>query len=206
MNFIQKSSLLFLLAFLSVLLLAGCQSLMAFTPEQAAMQNALDYDLGSDYTLDPNSIRVLQSQRLQDSTLVLVSFQENRQGSRMQCLFHFETHRVPIGTWVSGSGGGGCSSADQGRTPLEVGMGKSMNSQPGRLNYIEVDGFVNQEDIQTVKVTWQDGETQQVEVVNGTYLAARAGSQEIEKIEGLDASGQVVYTHTPPVPAPGKLP
>jgi hypothetical protein len=206
MNFIQKSSLLFLLAFLSVLLLAGCQSLMAFTPEQAAMQNALDYDLGSDYTLDPNSIRVLQSQRLQDSTLVLVSFQENRQGSRMQCLFHFETHRVPIGTWVSGSGGGGCSSADQDRTPLEVGMGKSMNSQPGRLNYIEVDGFVNQEDIQTVKVTWQDGETQQVEVVNGTYLAARAGSQEIEKIEGLDASGQVVYTHTPPVPAPGKLP
>ena len=206
MNSVQKSSLIFLLELLSALLLAGCQSLMTFTPEQAALQNARDYDLGNDYTLDSNSVQVLQSLRLQDSTLVLVSFQENRRGSRMQCLFHFETHRTSIGTWVSGSGGGGCSMAGQDQTPLEVGVGKSMNSQPGRLDYTEVNGFVNQEDIQSVKVTWQDGETQQVEVVNGTYLAARVGSQEIEKIEGLDASGGLVYTHTPPEPAPGKSP
>jgi len=206
MNSIQKSSLLFLLLLLSGLLAAGCQSLMAFTPEQAAVQNILDYNGGGDFALDPNSIRVMQSQKLQDSVIVLVAFQGTQQGSPQQCLFHYEAHQATLGTWAGGNGGGGCSMAGQDQNPLEVGMGKIMGTQPGVLNYTEVDGFVNQEDIRTVKVTWQDGETQQVDVINGTYLAARAGSQEIEKIEGLDASGQVVYTHTPPEPAPGKLP
>jgi hypothetical protein len=205
-NSIQKSSLFFLFVFFSTLLFAGCQSLMTFTPEQAAVQNILDYNGGGDFALDPNSIRVMQSQKLQDSVIVLVAFQGTQQGSLQQCLFHYEAHQATIGTWVGGNGGGGCSMAGQDRTPLEVGMGKIMGTQPGVLSYTEVDGFVNQEDILTVKVTWQDGETQQVEVVNSTYLAARTGSQEIEKIEGLDASGGVVYTHTPPEPAPGKTP
>jgi hypothetical protein len=58
--------------------------------------------------------------------------------------------------------------------------------------------------IASVEVTWEDGEVQQVPVVNNSYLAWREGVSDPVQILGLDAGDQVIYTSDAPVLAPGK--
>ena len=55
-------------------------------------------------------------------------------------------------------------------------------------------GHVLVQEIRTVQVTWKDDMMQQVEVINASYMAARAGQVEWERIEGLNADQEVIYT------------
>lgn len=80
------------------------------------------------------------------------------------------------------------------------------SSSGAGLDYTEVDGFVYQPEIVSLEVSWEDGETQTVDVVNGAYLALRSGIQEVTQIRALDAAGEVVYAYKSPAPAPGKQP
>ena len=50
---------------------------------------------------------------------------------------------------------------------------------------------------------WNDGKTQNVDVVNHSYLVARDGQFEMQSVEALSDDGQVIYTNEPIV-APGK--
>lgn len=53
-------------------------------------------------------------------------------------------------------------------------------------------GLVNEPSGSEVRVLWDDGETETVAVVDGSYLAPRAGIAEVEQVVLLDANGAVL--------------
>jgi hypothetical protein len=48
-----------------------------------------------------------------------------------------------------------------------------------------------------VRVTWSDGVTETVTLVNESYLVVRADEVIVERIEALDAAGTIIATHPP---------
>lgn len=192
------------LALLAALVLSGCATMLNFTPERAVVQEILSPGWGG-VQVDPDSVQVLQTQMLGETALVLVQFEGLRTetGQQDTCLHLFAATKSKQG-WLSRGGGGGCSPAG-GTQPAEAGLSVSMGQHTGGdLNYSEVDGLVFAPDIESVKVTWADGETQDVEVVNGSYLALRPGGHQLKRLEGLDSTGEVVYTYEEPGLPPGK--
>ena len=198
---------------LSALLLSSCGIAYsriggagAVTPESAAI-TAVIVQQGGNFTLDQNSIQVLQTQQLAENyALVQIAYQGFQQAQQVQCL---STHAAlsSQGGWRITGGASGCVPAGQDSgSPLDVSQnsnsGGGASSDPGNT---AVDGFVNDARIKTVSVTWQDGQVQQVSVVNGAYLAGRLGKQAaFQTIQGLDENGVVIYTFDQSPPAPGK--
>ena len=197
----QVSRILKIIALMVFLTAAGCSGLLNFSPERAAVQEILS---GNSFGMQaqPDTVQVLQSKALEGTKFVQVAFQAvDDQGRQQECLFVYETRKTPVG-FVAGSGGGGCGiGKPPGGEPISVGVGSSGGAG---VVYTEADGFVYQPEIASLEVTWEDGETQMIEVVNGAYLALRSGRQELAQIKALDADGEVVYTYESPAPAPGK--
>ena len=53
-------------------------------------------------------------------------------------------------------------------------------------------GLVNEPDGAEVRIFWDDGESETVTVVDGSYLAPRAGIAEVEQVVLLDAAGALL--------------
>ncbi len=54
--------------------------------------------------------------------------------------------------------------------------------------------MVYKPEIVKIVVTWDDGQINEVDVVNQSYMAYRLGLFQMKRVDGLDQSGQVVYT------------
>jgi len=67
-----------------------------------------------------------------------------------------------------------------------------------------VDGPVYDDAGARVEVLWEDGATQEADVVRASVLAVREGSHQYQEVRALDAEGEVVYVHEQPEIAPGK--
>lgn len=195
----HKHRLLITLLMLTLLLTAGCAG-MAFSPEEAAARSLLEWR-GSRMTVDPASVQVLQSARLnEDTVLVMTVYQavDPRLGL-MFCESVSEMRKTRLQMWVSGSGGSGCSTQapDTLEQPVTIGATSSGGgfSQPDDPGYSAVYGLVLQDDIKTIVIHWNDDVTTEAEVINGSYLAVRAGGSLHQKlVEGLNADGEIVYT------------
>lgn len=179
-----------------VLFASGCSSLLAFSPEQVAANQALSFgSMGT--TVDPNSVRITQTRPLGDRMIVQVAFlATDNQGRLNECLFVYETVKGTLG-WRAGSGGGGCGGVNNSpeTNPLGVGTGHSGGRD---FEYSHVDGQVYRPDIVFVEVDWEDGTTDRVEVVNSTYLIPRLGNHSPKEIRGLSEEEEVLYTFQPP--------
>ena len=77
--------------------------------------------------------------------------------------------------------------------PSVFSVGSGIIGQPG-LELSAVYGQVFDERVTALEVAWADGENQRVEVVDGSYLALRDGSQEMVEVLGLNADGEVIHT------------
>lgn len=204
MNFWKRQTF-GLLALSLVLFLSGCSPLFAFTPEQVATEQALNFgSMGG--SVDPNSVRVTQTLPLADRVIVQVAFRAtDEQGRLNECLFVYETIKSALG-WRTGSGGGSCSGVNNQPEPNPIGVGTG-HSGGVDFEYTHVDGEVYQPDIVVVEVEWEDGTTQKVEVINSTYLVARVGDHNPVEIRGLSDDNVVLFTFQPPndrMP-PGKM-
>jgi hypothetical protein len=183
-----------------LLLLPSCSPLLNFTPERAAVQEALNFS-EPNLPVDPDSVQVLQTQEQGEMTIVLVAFQRGRgTGMPDECLAIYEVRRSALG-WMTGSGGTGCGPIGGDGRALEVSSGAHRSNESASSH---ATGLVRDPLIASVEVTWEDGEVQQVPVVNNSYLAWREGVSDPVQILGLDAGGQVIYTSDAPVLAPGK--
>lgn len=187
-----------------LLALSGCMP-TAFSPETAALQSVVEVKF-PDFTLDRNTVQIVQRAPLGDRFVYLITYQGNRVNTgRESCLFVYEVHKAPFGGWTSGSGGGGCSNAQpQDQQPISLGSntsGSSGNNDPG---FSAVNGEVFDEKIVQVQVTWNDGQVQQVDVVKNTFLAVRAGQFGYQKAEALDKDQNVIFQNEIPAIAPGK--
>jgi hypothetical protein len=183
-----------------VVLLAGCGPLLNFTPQRAAVQEALNFG-EPDLPVDPDSIQVLQSQEQGEMTLVLVAFQRGR-GPTMpdECLAIYEVRKSALG-WQVNSGGTGCGPIGGDGRAIDVTSGSQRSNESASSQTV---GLVRDPSIVTVEVTWQDGEIQSVPVINGSYLAWREGVSSHTVVLGLDAGGEVIYASDTGAAAPGK--
>ncbi len=183
-----------LLAFMS-----ACSRILTFSPERAAVQEVLS---NTDGQVDPSSVQVLQKLEMDESVLVLVSYHKNNPEHRQisECLMLYETLKRGAG-WQTGSGGGGCGPVADHPEVIGASSGQNRNDEQA---FSHADGLVYKEEVRSIRVTWEDGEEQTVDVVNGSYLTFRDGLHTVEQIDALDADGNVIYTHESPEPAPGK--
>jgi hypothetical protein len=189
---------------LFLLLASGCYPIAA-TPEEAATYSALHQNR-QNFQVDPNTLQVLQSTEVNQSTLVLIAYQgkDTRFGSQ-SCLDVYEIRKGFLGGYRMFSSGSGCTSegSDQPMEPLTYGSNTSGGNQPKDTGYSCVNGQIFQDKIQHVLVTWDDGVQQEATLQNDSFLAARSGNHDLKKIEALDASDQLIY-RTEPAVAPEK--
>jgi hypothetical protein len=186
------------------LLMGGCTlGEISYSPQAAAIRGLTDGNnpMG---LIDQSSLLVRQSAAMGSKVFVMVSFSEKVENRLDKCLFVQETERSGVGAWILRGGGGGCSGTEEPPpAPFEVGTGMSGGSGPNDPGYCWAYGLVNQADIIKVRVTWNDGQQQEVAVINSSYLAIRAGEFGLQNIEGLNTSGEVVYRFEQQA-APGK--
>lgn len=192
-----------------LLILTGCVPPgSAFSPENAAA-NFATQTMSFNATIISESIQVRQKiEWIDQTTMVMVSFDRLIDGRQESCLMTYETRRGPLGFWTAGGGGGGCGSPiDQAgfdpSQPLDIGGGQNGGSTPADPGFSYVNGLVYQDDIQLVRVTWDDNQQQTVQVINESYLALRAGQFSWQAVEGLNAAEEVVFGQTMET-APGK--
>jgi hypothetical protein len=181
----------------AVVMLPAC----TLSPEQAAVRAVLEEP--RTMRVRPTTIQVLQTQSWGEEVNVLVKFQAiEESGQFSQCLFLYEAHEAAAAGWVVSSGGGGCGPVGGSGDPIDIGAGQ--HSGAGRPAISHVKGRVHKADVRSIQVTWDDGELQRVDVINGSYLALRGGLHEYAQIQALDEGGEAVYTYENPPPAPGK--
>ena len=198
----KRGSLLILVVIAA--LVAGCGGVV-FSPADAAVRQTMENQL-PEFTVNPNSIEVLQQVELSNVMIVLVKFSGIRvSAGQEECLFTHSVKRTWMGTYQGGGGGGGCSSQkpDPEAQPISIMSGKNSGDGIGDPGYSEVDGEVFRDDITSVIITWSDGKTEKLDVIARSYLAAREGQFDRSKVEALNAAGEVVYTDELNI-APGK--
>lgn len=198
----------FLYSLLLLLLLSACQpGGFSTTPEQAASQ-AVQFRQQRQAVINPDTFEVRQTQEQDQSVFVLLSYQQVTQGRQEDCLDLVETEKNRLGFWRVVSSGGGCRSQVGGGnagpvTPLEIGAGHSGSNIPSKPGHSSVYGLAHQDNIETVRITWANGTSQEIVLQNGSFLALQTGQLDCQKVEGLDQTGAVVYTFSFEI-APGK--
>jgi hypothetical protein len=161
--------------------LVACGSLLTFTPEEAAVRDITERG-SSRLGVDPTTVRVLQVQPWQESTAVLLFYTVNLEVEEEDdCLRLTTVQRVGL-DWRTQRVATACMEADTwALRPLEVVTDSN-----------HVMGLVTAEGAVQVEVEWDDGETQQVEIINGSFLALTEGSRKACRVQVLDADGNVL--------------
>lgn len=203
---------------LAVLPFSACGPVgVTFSAEQAAI-NAVLRSPGSNMQPDPTSTQVLQSSVMGERTFVMIYFEGVNQDlgpGKSKCLFLYEVQKSRFGTWQPKGGGGGCEnvaavapegqnvSAPAAPNPISISSGQSSTDGPLDSGSSTIYGQVFDETVKSVKATWSDGTISDAQVINGSYLIIRGGQFNMDKVEALNASGEVVYPYQPEI-APGK--
>jgi hypothetical protein len=185
---------------LLILILTSCSPRdgIVFSPEQAAVDAAVRIMQGQG-VIKQETITVRQSQKINRTMFVMVSYDRLVEGRVETCLMVQQVRQSLIGDWSPRGGGGGCTgrmigmAADEPRTGMEVSGGTSSGFDPGDPSYSHVNGLVYQEDIASIRVKWDDGKVMEAPVINGSYLIVRTGSAQYDQVEGLNIDQEVVF-------------
>lgn len=152
--------------------------------------------------IDPSTVQVLHTEPWGDDVIGLVAFQAVRDtGRRQDCLFVYQaTHKGM--QWLAGRGGGGCGPAGGAGDPIRVGTGRHSSRTDGAWSHVS--GTVYDPSVSAAHVTWEDGQEQQMSLVQGHFVVVRAGTHDVERVDALDADGATILTHERDPIAPGK--
>ncbi len=193
----------------ALLILSSCQpGGITFSPEQAAVA-AVQSGIGKRESR-PTNIKELQTVDMDKKIFVLLTFDKVEVGRLDRCIHVIAVRQARLGLWGAVSGGGGCAGRVGGTSeiteepPIELGSGSSGSSSPTDPGYSYVSGLVHNENIRKARITWEDGITQEVNVVDSSLLAVRTGVANYTGIEGIDSNGNVIYNQDLPAAAPGK--
>ena len=171
---------LMLLCFLTACLPGG----MAISPESAVTQELIEYNAAI-----PDSIRIHQSVPWQENIVVLASYTSTEGSEAASCEAVFEMEHIATGWHASGSGIG-CSIPPN-TDAVTFGSG-SQGVAPDDFSYAH--GLVKLPSAETVEITWPDGTTQHLQVVNHSFLALRDGTfHMIARLDILDSNETVIH-------------
>ncbi len=184
---------------------SGCQLWKgAASPEEAVLQQA-SRSMGPQVKILTETIQLRQTQSFIDLTFLLLSYDRIYENRREPCLVMYEVYQNPTGTWATATGNVFCqveSDASVPGHPLDVNGALEKSPGPGTAGMSYATGLVHREEIKKILVTWSDGNSQIVDVIEGTYLAFNASAFPFNSVQGLGANDEVLYTI--PVTPPGK--
>lgn len=187
---------LFVLVGLILLLLAGCQGRGSASADQAAVQQILRSPAAG-AVVDPTSFQVLQTQTFEGSSYVVLAYNRTWNNRDESCLAMHETHYELLTGWVAGSGAGACSDrrvdSQVVKDPIHLSGGTQIRKDQRKPDISHVLGTINDPAITRVRITWQDGQSQEAEVIKGSFLAIRTGKLELKTAEGFNQDNAVVY-------------
>ncbi len=195
-------------SFLTLLLLSATLSACSgitfhFSPEAAVTDVILQQRGIGDMTVNPQSIVIRQTHKIDSSSAIVVyTFQALlNDNAKMDCLYSTQT-RLSIVGWQVGSGGGGCSSApktEEGQEPLPIqfGSGISTSDQGGNTSLSDVYGLVTNPEIVKVRVTWEDDQTTEAEVINSSFITFRNAAVGLKTLDGLNQKGESIFNQSP---------
>jgi hypothetical protein len=199
----MKHLLIFLIA---SIMLSACTGIY-FSPEAAALA-AVQNNGDPNFTIDPNSLEIHQSHEMDDgSVVVLMSYRGTRALSGPEsCMNAYRLENKRLG-WQPSSGSGSCQTQNPAEgeiSAMGVGAGQSGSSRPGDPGFSQTYGTVSNPSIVKVRVTWNDTQVDQVDVIKGSFVNSRLGLFTMQQVEGLDEQGNVVYAVGGHAPTTGK--
>ena len=174
--------------------LASCSAWLTFTPERAAIQALLTPDplMGAliERVINPDSVKVAQSQPWQDSVAVLLTFNGTEEGfGQVDCLSLY-TVTKERSTWSPHREGTGCWPAGGAGEVIQMHIGQRSGTDLPGVSHLA--GLVYDARVVAVEAHWGDGLVEKIEVIDGTFLQIRAGVHDPEQILPLDENGEQV--------------
>ncbi len=148
------------------------------------------------FHIDPNTVEAIQQVEINDMVVVLVQYSGHRiEGDAELCEIVLKIEKKLLNQWGAKSGAGLCHKINDplSSVPLSVVSSHDTSTLLER-GYSTAFGYLRNEQITKVVVTWEDGQKQQAGVQGSTYLAVREGGLTIEKIETFNSLNEIIYT------------
>lgn len=194
------SSLVFAIAAVLLVLLfiqspSGLMNPRSFlTPEKAAVHYVKGMTEAG-FHIDTNTVEAIQQVEINGMVLVLVQYSGFRiEGDAELCETLLEVEKKMIVQWEAKGGAGLCHKENipHNTVPISVvsSYGTTTLLNPG---YSTAFGYLRNEQISKVVVTWEDGQVQPAKVSARTYLTAREGRFHVEKIETYNDLGEIIF-------------
>ena len=183
----MKRSLQSVVVLLSIVLLTAC----ALSPAAAIRRDMPRSHRPGKMT----NLQIRQSVPWRDGAVVYYTFDQlDPSGTTSECGSATYVERGLLNWYPRGGGGNFCTSHGAATGPF-VRAGSQGSSCRGAGLRSETYGLVTDPTAVEVRVTWSDGVTETVALVNESYLVVRADEVVIEQIEALDTAGTVIATY-----------
>ncbi len=180
---------------LSLLMMAGCQGISSLSADEAAKRQILNRPAVGE-VIDPASITALQRQTFEGSTYGVLSYKSVWDGQRQDCLRMIGMRPDLLAGWKLVSSTGSCIQIGTGTANtdqlLEIFSGTDSRADQKKPDISRAFGKVNDNAIVKVRIVWQDGQSQEVQVVNSSYIAIRTGKAQLKTAEGFDSENAVI--------------
>jgi hypothetical protein len=165
------------------------------TPKKTAVRHVMKMTEAG-FHVDTNTVEAIQKVVMNNLTLVLVQYSGHPiEGDAEQCEMIIETKESLLHHWKAENGAGLCHKMNDPSNTIPITIASNYGTYT-LLNcgYSAAYGYLRDQQITKVLITWEDGQKQQAGVRGSTYLAAREGDFYIEKIETFNSSGASVYS------------
>lgn len=147
------------------------------------------------YHIDPNTVEAIQQMELNDIVLVLVQYNGYQiEGNTELCEMVLEIELKLLNQWEAKGGSGLCHEINDPDNTVPISIASSYGTTSIlERGYSTAFGYLRNEQITKVVVTWDDGLMQQAVVAERTYLTARTGGFHIDKIESYNDIGEIIF-------------
>lgn len=185
----------FLLAFLLVQnSIEAKNPLWVLTPEEIAVRHAKEMTVAG-FHIDPNTVEAIQQIDINDLVLVLVQYSGYQiDGDAELCEMVLEVKYQLLNQWEANGGAGLCHKINDPLTNVPISIVSSYGTTTLLdRGYSTAFGYLRNEEINKVVVTWEDGLKQTASIVERTYLAAREGGFHVDMIETYNYFGEIIF-------------
>jgi len=169
------------------------------TPKETAVRHAMGMTVAG-YQIDPNTVEAIQQVEINDMVLVLVQYSGHRiEGDAELCEMVLEIEKKLLNQWEAKGGSGLCHEINDPDNTVPISIVSSYGATTLlERGYSTAFGYLRNEQITKVLVTWEDGLVEPANVSERTYLTAREGGFHVEKIETYNHLGEIIFeTHYP---------
>lgn len=170
-------------------------------PEEVAVRHAKGMTVAG-FRVDPNTVHAIQKVEINDLFLVLVQYSGQQNGGDIElCEMILEVEKKLLEGWEAKSGSGLCHEVNDPDNTVPLSIVSSYGTTTLLSGgYSTAFGYLRNEIISKVVVSWDDGLVEPASVSERTYLTERDGGYHVERIEAYDDIGALIFTTTYPNP------